>query len=490
MEALGTQWLAVVVPGWVAWTWGALVVSMVVVFGVSSLHLRSRMRGISREKEDIEGEEQRMFEFLHLLGMVIEEDGAARKLYKVIVEGLEEVLGAHGAALYLKSKDGSALVPAFLSEQCPPLASVPEEVWAGGQADQKALGSYLRLAKVPVDEGVMGACLRDGEGMLIPDVAAHGSMEGLAYGPGIEAMLAPVRHAGRELGVLAVTRTHGEGPFTENDADVFRSLAEQSAFALGNSMVHREASEKRRMVRELRVARHVQQVLLPVENPDLAGYRVYGTNVPARIISGDYYDYIPLENARMGVAIADVSGKGVSAGLMMATCRSALRAAVAEASPAEALAAVNRQLFPDMREDMFISMAYLILENGSGRLTMARAGHDAPLMYRKATREIEELKPGGLALGVDEGPVFERVTKDFEERFESGDCLLLYTDGVNEAQNGEEEEFGKERMLEVFKDAAAMGAEEVVKALQREVDAFVGDNVQMDDITLIAIEKR
>ena len=255
-------------------------------------------------------------------------------------------------------------------------------------------------------------------------------------------------------------------------------------------MVHREASEKRRMVRELRVARHVQNVLLPEEDPKVSGYRVYGTNVPARIISGDYYDYIPLEDGRLGVAIADVSGKGVSAGLMMATCRSALRAAVGGESPAEALATVNRQLFPDMREDMFISMAYMILENGSGRMTLARAGHDAPLMFRKATGEIEVLKPGGLALGVDEGPVFERVTQDFAAEFAPGDCLLLYTDGVNEAQNGDDEEFGKERMLEVFRKAAPLGGEEVLVALQREVDEFVGDNPQMDDITLIAIEKR
>jgi sigma-B regulation protein RsbU (phosphoserine phosphatase) len=403
---------------------------------------------------------------------------------------LESVVGARGTALYLKSRDGEELVPAFLTAGCPPLASVPEEVWAGGKADQQALGSYLRLAKVPVSEGVLGYCLRENESMLVRDVGGHESMEGLEYGPGIEAMLAPVRHAGRELGVLVATRDHGGKQFTANDMDVFRSLAEQSAFALGNSMVHREASEKRRMVRELRVARHVQQVLLPGDDPDLAGYRVYGTNVPARIISGDYYDYIPLDDGRLGVAIADVSGKGVSAGLMMATCRSALRAAVAEASPAQALAAVNRQLFPDMREDMFISMAYLVLQNGSGRLTLARAGHDAPLMYRKATGEIEVLKPGGLALGVDEGTVFERVTKDFEAGFESGDCLLLYTDGVNEAQNGDEEEFGRERMQEVFRKTAVLGAEEVVKALQREVDRFVGENPQMDDITLIAIEKR
>lgn len=491
MEISGASCLGVMVPGWVAWVWMGTVVAVVGGFGMSLISLRARMRAIELEKDEIEGEEHRMFHFLHSLGEVIEVDTAARKLYRVIVEGVEEVLSGDGAALYLVSEDGEHLVPAFLSEGCPPLMSVPGEIWADGKADRKALSSYLRLAKVPPGEGVLGFCLEKGESMRVTDVGSHESMAGLEYGSAIEAMLAPVTHGGRDLGVLFVARQPGDAPFTQNDFAVFRSLAEQSSFALLNSMVHREAGEKRRMVRELRVARDVQQVLLPGADPEMAGYRIYGTNVPARIISGDYYDYIPLEEHRLGVAIADVSGKGVSAGLLMATCRSALRAAaLGEISPAGALAAVNRQLFPDMREDMFISMAYLVLENGTGRMTMARAGHDAPWMYRKESGELEVLKPGGLALGIDAGPVFERVTEDYEAQFQTGDCLLLYTDGINEAENEEGEEFGKDRMREVFRRSAGLGAEEIVKELQRELQDFVGGNKQMDDITMIAIEKR
>ena len=116
------------------------------------------------------------------------------------------------------------------------------------------------------------------------------------------------------------------------------------------------------MESELRTAREVQQVLLPQSDPVVPGFRISGTNLPARIISGDYYDYIDLGDGKCGIVIADVSGKGVPAGLLMAMCRSALRSvAIGETSPAKALALVNRQLFPDIREDMFISMAYGIL---------------------------------------------------------------------------------------------------------------------------------
>jgi sigma-B regulation protein RsbU (phosphoserine phosphatase) len=232
-------------------------------------------------------------------------------------------------------------------------------------------------------------------------------------------------------------------------------------------------------------------VLLPQENPVLAGFRISGTNLPARIISGDYYDYLELGDNRFGVAIADVSGKGVPAGLLMAMCRSSLRSVAREkSSPAAALATVNRQLFPDIREDMFISMAYCILDETNGKAVIARAGHDPALLYRHETGKVELLRSPGLALGVDEGDVFERVTKDQEIELYQGDCLLFYTDGVREAVNADDEEFGMDRMCECFRNTAPLGAEAVLTRMQEELRHFTGEGPQMDDITLVAIEKK
>ncbi|NNC88626.1 MAG: PP2C family protein-serine/threonine phosphatase [Akkermansiaceae bacterium] len=458
-----------------------LLAAVIIVLAVLLGKARGRLHAAKREKEDIEGEEHRFFDFLHHLGSVIEADAAGRRLYRVIVDGVEEVVGGDGAGLFLLSADGEWLVPGYLSDGCPPLGVVPETVRAEIGGDEARLKSYLRLAKVTASEGLMGECLAGGTTIMVQDVV----------GERVEAMLAPVSYASRALGILAVTRLKTNVPFSRNDFDVFRSISEQSAYALGNAMVHQEAGEKRRMDRELRVAREVQQVLLPSADPDLPGYRIHGTNLPARIISGDYYDYIPLENNWFGVAIADVSGKGISAGLLMTMCRSVLRSAALESdSPAAALATVNRQLFPDIREDMFISMAYIVLENGSDKLRLARGGHDAPLMWRKASKDVEYLKPAGLAIGVDDGAVFERVTRDLETDFRSGDCLLLYTDGVTEAENEAGEEFGTDRMRDVFQAAAPEGAEGAVRTLKKALEAFVGGNHQMDDITMIVIEKR
>jgi sigma-B regulation protein RsbU (phosphoserine phosphatase) len=175
----------------------------------------------------------------------------------------------------------------------------------------------------------------------------------------------------------------------------------------------------------------------------------------------------------------------------MAMCRSVLRSmAGGYDSPADALAQVNRQLFPDIREDMFISLFYAVIEGDGGTIKLARAGHDPALLYRAAERSVTLLKPPGLALGIDEGDVFERVTKVQEIQMQPGDCLLFHTDGVKEAIDSAGEEFGMDRLREAFRDGASLGAEATIRAVERELARFAGDAPQMDDVTLVAIEKR
>ncbi len=434
-----------------------------------------------------------MFSFLHDLGQAIENEPSPTVLSRIIVDGIDKVVNARGGAVYFLGAGNEFLLPSYISEDCPPLIGVPVEVRKKAARDPRALESHLRLSRVAVDDGILGHCLAVGEPIHVQDVKSHPSFRDsfTAYTDDVSALLSPLRHAGKDLGVLVVARRREDGVFGSNDFAVFRSAAEQSSFAIGNARIHREAHEKRAMENELQNAREVQRILLPQEEPVVGGFRISGINVPARIISGDYYDYIDLGDRKFGIAIADVSGKGVPAGLLMAMCRSAMRSiAPGRISPSEVLAAVNRQLFPDIREDMFISMAYCILDEVTGRLTIARAGHDPALLFRRETGKVEPLRSPGLALGVDGGAVFERVTKDQEIELFPGDCVLLYTDGVREAMDSEDVEFGMERMSENFRMAAPLGSEVVLNRMQEELRQFTGEGPQMDDITLVAIEKK
>lgn len=448
--------------------------------------IRSRLRAL-------EGEEHRMFAFLHDLGQAIENEPSVSVISRIIVDGIDKVVEARGGAVYFLDDQGDYLLPSYISEDCPPLIGIPMEVRKKAKRDPRALESHIRLSRVAMDDGILGYCLSVREPIHVLDVKNHASFRDafVAYTDHVEVLLAPLRHAGRDLGVLAVARRHSDGGFTDNDFAVFRSAAEQSSFAIGNARVHREAHEKRAMESELQNAREVQRILLPQEDPVVPGFRISGTNLPARIISGDYYDYLAVGPRKFGIAIADVSGKGVPAGLLMAMCRSALRSvAPDENSASVVLAAVNRQLFPDIREDMFISMAYGILDEDTGRLTIARAGHDPALLYRYSSGKVEQLRSPGLALGVDSGSVFERVTKDQEVDLLPGDCVLFHTDGVREAVDSRDEEFGMDRMSEVFRMSAPLGAEAVLSSMQEELSRFTGEGPQMDDITLVAIEKK
>jgi len=477
------------IPSWIA----GLLVLVTMVLLLALRNQRRRNRKMRNRFRDFEGEEQRMFSFLYELGRAIENEPSVSALSKVIVEGIGGVLNAKGGAVYFLGASKDHLIPAYISENCPPLIGVPYEIRKKAARDPRALESHLRLSRVAVDEGILGHCLAAGAPIHVKDVKSHPAFRDALtqYTENVSAFLAPLRHANKDLGVLVVARNHEDGAFSQNDFAVFCSAAEQSSFAIGNARLHREAQEKRQMDGELQNAREVQRILLPQAEPVIAGFRVSGTNLPARVISGDYYDYIDLGDHKFGIAIADVSGKGVPAGLLMAMCRSSLRSvAPGKTSPAEILAAVNRQLFPDIREDMFISMAFCIVDEQSNQMKFARAGHDPALLFRRATGQVEQLRSPGLALGVDEGAVFERVTKDQVVELLPGDCVLLHTDGVREALDAQDQEFGMERMSVCFRDAALLGSEAVLIRIQEELRQFTGEGPQMDDITLVAIEKK
>lgn len=471
----------------------ALCMALLLVMWAALSKARGLLKKTKVEKEVLEGEEHRMFEFLHMLGHALEKDHSTAKLNREIVDGISNLVKADGGAIYLLDRKKENLLPKYLSKSCPPLIGLPVEVLQMTKGNDQALRSHVKLSKVPVDEGVLGAVLASGVPQVIVDLKNHDAFRDafVHYEGDYTAMGAPLSYGGKDLGVVFAARSHEAGLFSKSEFDHFRSASEQASFAMGNAMIHREAGEKRKIENELRTAREVQSVLLPNQQPNIPGYRVEGMNKPARIISGDYYDYISLGNGLWAIVIADVSGKGVAAGLLMAMCRSVLRAELLrDSDPLKALDQVNRLMFPDIREDAFISLALYVINENDGKVQLVRAGHDKAPLLKKGAADVEWLKPPGLAIGLDDGDVFARVNRIHEFEMQSGDCLLIYTDGVTEAENQKEEQFGHDRMVQVFKEAAPLGAERIVRDMEQSLHKFVGGVRQGDDITMIAIEKR
>jgi sigma-B regulation protein RsbU (phosphoserine phosphatase) len=458
----------------------------------TALRQARRIRILERSKEEIQVEETLVFDFLHGLGEAFSETIRPHDLHRLIVEGATRILDAHGGALYMADRTGTKLTPAFISKGCPPLVDVPPHILQQAASTPVALESYLRLHSVALGDGVIGRVWQTGEAVCLnefseaPELA---TLRGTAFGTA-SVMIASLLYGKQNMGVLALGNGPKDAPFSQSDFVVFKSIAEQSAFALYNAIIYSEANEKKRLDHDLEIARDIQRVLLPAEPPSVNGFEISGINVPARQVSGDYFDYIKVDEERLGVAIADVSGKGVPASLIMAICRSVLRSQAAQnPSPADVLRKVNRQLYPDIKEDMFISMAYLILDHARNGVTLARAGHDAPLLYKRASQTVTPLKPPGMVVGIDSGNVFDRITGDFPVQLERDDCLVLYTDGVTEALDTDGNEFGVERTIQSVRASAANGAQAIIARLIDDLRNFVGSQPQNDDITLISIRK-
>ncbi len=427
-----------------------------------------RIRRLERSHEEIQVEETLVFDFLHGLGEAFRETIRPQELHRLIVEGATRVLDAHGGVLYVTDRTGGKLTPAFISKGSPPLVDVPPNILQQAAAAPIALESFLRLHTISPGEGLIGRVWQTGQSVCLnefSEVPELAKLRGSAFGSS-SIIAASLRYGNQDLGVLALANGPAGPGFSQGDFVVFKSIAEQSAFALYNAIIYSMANEKKRLDHDLEIARDIQRILLPSEAPAINGFQISGVNAPARQVSGDYFDYIQVDQERLGVVIADVSGKGVPASLIMAICRSVLRAEAA------------RNPSP-----------YLILNHQHEGVTLARAGHDAPLLYKRQSQTVTPVKPPGMVVGIDSGNVFDRLTADFAVPLERDDCLVLYTDGVTETLNAEGDEFGVDRMMQSVRASATNGAQAIVKQIIEDVREFTGSIPQNDDITLIAIRK-
>lgn len=466
---------------------------LVISWALGGYYIRRKLdqiENLEKTCEKIQLEETRMFDFLHELGSAFSDNLQNEELHRLLVEAALRVLGAHGGALYVPNKQSPALRPSFISKGCPPLVEVPPHVLAQAEQNPVALQSYLGRHPVAPGEGTVGTIWQTQEGQLLSNGDPRLTQLRDTTRQTGSAMIMPLTYADHQLGVLAVANGAMSGNFNASDFAIFKAICEQAAFSLYSASIYSEAHEKRRLDQDLLVAQDIQRILLPSTAPVINGYEIAGINIPASRVSGDYYDYIKVAEDRTGVAIADVSGKGVPASLIMAMCRSVLRSSAAGClSASEALHRLNRLIYPDIKEDMFISMAYLILDHQSSKITLCRAGHDAPVHYSASKQTVSKINPPGMALGIDSGDVFDRIASDFTFSMEKDDCLVLYTDGVTEALDNKGFEFGMKNMIQSIQASACGGASAIIARLTDDLRAFTGTQPQNDDITLIVIRK-
>jgi len=288
-------------------------------------------------------------------------------------------------------------------------------------------------------------------------------------------------------GAIGVLGLGGRPPLDEDELRFARLLANQAALSVEQARLHRVESQGQRMERELQQARRIQMSLLPGAYPQLPGYDFAAAYESAREIGGDLYDFIdwPNDPARVGLLIADVSGKGTAAALFMAHSRAMIRgAAQTQPGPGATLAAANVQISRDNHAMLFVSAFYAVLEAADGCLTFANAGHNLPLI-RRANGQVEEVMSRGMVLGIMDDMTYDEATAALA----ADDVLVLYTDGITEAMDAAGELFGKARLIDAVRDAAPGNAHDVIDAILAAVRAYIGDTPQADDLTIVTVKR-
>ncbi len=270
----------------------------------------------------------------------------------------------------------------------------------------------------------------------------------------------------------------------ERRFELLWGMAQQASLAIQNDILNQEMIERQHLEREFQLAREIQQTFLPNQTPEMPGWNMDVLWETARQVGGDFYDYFLFPDGRLGFVIADVSDKGLAASLYMTVTRTLLRAAALEyKSPAKALERVNELLLVNSQNGLFVTTFYGVLSLDDGTLNYAIAGHNPPIIILSSQGEIEEMDKGGIALGA----LPEIQLEQKQRQLNPGDCLVLYTDGVTEAFNFQDQMYGEERLKQVLRLGIGNNAKEVLSLLKADLEDFRGNAPLSDDTTILAI---
>jgi serine phosphatase RsbU (regulator of sigma subunit) len=287
----------------------------------------------------------------------------------------------------------------------------------------------------------------------------------------------------RTDGFLAVGERVGGGAFTDEDRDFALTLARQAGAALEAVRLHRVDLQKQRRDREMQIAREIQRSLFPRDRPRIDGFEVAAESLACYEVGGDHYDFILLEDGRLALAVADVSGKGTPASILMASVHASLRALAGASTPARLMARLNRFLLESTQENKFVTLFYAELDPASRILRYVSGGHVPPYLLR-ADQSLERLDEGGPVLGLLEGATY----CEGEARLGPGDALAVVTDGATEALSLGGEELGDAGVCRALREAGGRSASSLLTALLSAVHLWTGPAGCSDDLTALILK--
>lgn len=463
--------------------------SAILLFFIIRLYRRYKDIRVSYAR--VQKESDIVLSFLQEIGTAFTEAIDLEMLLSSVVSSAVKILKAGSGAIFLADESGRNLQASIIEGAFPPWQKPDQSVIEKILAKSKYLEEYLKGQEIPVGSGIIGTVAGTGKASLIPNPAMDSRIPDYAE----EALkirtmlLVPLEIRNNILGVLALVNKENNQPFTETDLRLLQAIGDQAAIAITNARSYKTVLEKQKLDCDLVIARDIQRMLLPRSCPVLSNWDIGVLNKSAMEIGGDYYDFIEVGRDKLGVVIADVSGKSVPGALVMSMARSVLRSkAIGVHSASSVLMAVNELVCHDVEPDMFISLVYIILDTSQNTITYARAGHEPVVFYHAKEASCELIKPEGMVLGIDCGPLFNNSLRETNLLVCPGDIIVLYTDGITEAVNDKEEEFGLTNLMDAVRISSAETAKGIVNNIAERITRFTGNIPQRDDLTLVVLK--
>ena len=444
------------------------------------------------ELDRLREERQVIIDFLHRSADDIGSGANREKIYKRTVRATALSCGAMSACVYEKTADGKLVAKACEGLFPPQTKKIGRR--KNGELRAKYIEDALIAETIEPNEGILGEVAASGRSVLIKDalkdprIIKHDdeSLKIRSF------MVVPLIFRGQLSGVLAVANPISGRAFTDTEFSLAKSLGEQCALALQNAEAVSALLMRNKLEFDLRLASSIQRYLLPENLPQTDSLEFAVKYLPQQLIGGDFYDFFKLPHGKIGVVIGDVSGKGIPAAILMALCQTKLRyIAMSGKSPAQTLCLLNSEMVHAMRSDMFITIIYLVIDPKSGEARFARAGHEPPLLARADSDEAAQpLKSSGMALGMVSEELFDEVMEDASFKMNSGDVLVLYTDGLTEAVNPEGREFTAKKLAQTISTLRSRNANDLNDEIIKSVESFMGPgNKYGDDLTLLTVKK-
>jgi sigma-B regulation protein RsbU (phosphoserine phosphatase) len=295
----------------------------------------------------------------------------------------------------------------------------------------------------------------------------------------------PMNVKGKMIGLLTVFNKKTDTSFSNNDQRLLGIIAAQSAQIIENARLYQEEQALIHLQEEMRLAYEIQVDLLPKFQPQVAGYRIAGKSIPAKDVGGDYYDFIKVDEDRLAFCIADISGKGIPAAILMANLQASLRGQTKlNKSCKDCISFTNDILYHNTAPNKFATLFYGILNNITHEITYCNAGHNEPFLFSKENN-LTKLSVGGLVAGIVPSYPFEETSFTMLP----GELLVLFSDGMTEAMNNNEEEFNEDRLKEVIIKYKTELPENLLEIIFKEVQKFCGNTAQTDDMTIVIIKR-